>query len=134
MSASQVVIHSGWMKKGYLEEKRPQVSRVSSGSMKYLEVEPLVMECGPEQLAEEDWMRIEKWIRKWAPYPGQRLQVLITICTCSRQAIRPLQLRLEDEKAGISWRQRSRVSLQHHNHDEQPVRLEIVLRQIVRLA
>lgn len=133
MSTNRTAIHQGWLPAKKLPD-RPPVSVARKGGEQQLVTEPLVLECGPDKVTDEDWCQIEAWIRQAVPVPGHRLQVLISICTCRQQWGKPLELRLEDEKSSLSRDQRSRVSLRHHNHDDQPVRLEITLRQIVRPA
>ena len=127
-------IHQGWVTGSQPRPPKPQPMATKKGVVQYQETEPLVLHCGPEKVADEEWEYIEDWIRRSVPIPGHRLQVLISICTCRPQGGKPLELRLEHERAAFSPDQRDRVSLRQHRHDDQPVRLEITLRQIVRPA
>ncbi len=131
MSLKHKSIHSGWKRQNAETKQSP--TKAKQSQLQRLESQSLVLYCRPDTISNQDWQRIEAWIRQTVPCPGHRLQVLIYICTC-RQSPKPLQLRLTHELAGINANQRSRVSLRQHNHQNQLVRLEIILRQTVRLA
>lgn len=130
------LIHQGWLPADRSRTKEPKFTITQKGKERYLETEPLEMECSPEGVTPMEWQEIEAWVQRAAPLKGRFLQLLFTCSPQCRAGNKPLELRLRHEQSKISRDQRDRVSgsIRSHRHRDESARLQVVLRQTVRSA